>query len=134
MLLQILSPCPMAWEQLAGDGQTRFCDQCNLHVTDLSDMSDECARDFVRAKKAKGERVCGRIKVRLPLLAAAAAALSLAGCTAQVGTETEPEPQPEPVQAAAPAAPAAANPQAECPKDDPDCKIREIHMLGDVSE
>lgn len=125
MRLVVVNPCPMAWEELVGDGSTRFCEKCKLHVTDLASMPPECAADFVRAKKASGERVCGRLPVVRPLLAAAAVAI--AGCTAEVGPSG---PVDERAPAAAPAPPDCNDPANA---EDPACDTRgRFHELGDV--
>jgi hypothetical protein len=62
-LIQIASPCPVAWEDMAGDGlistdRRRFCGACKLHVYNLSDMSRQEAEAFVA--KAEG-RTCIRM-------------------------------------------------------------------------
>ncbi|HSI85902.1 MAG: hypothetical protein ACAI35_05225 [Candidatus Methylacidiphilales bacterium] len=33
-----LSSCPKLWAEMSGDNRTRFCDHCNLHVHNLSEM------------------------------------------------------------------------------------------------
>jgi hypothetical protein len=37
----IARPCPKKWENLRGDNQKRFCDECQLHVHNLSAMSEK---------------------------------------------------------------------------------------------
>lgn len=56
-LVQIASPCPVAWEDMAGDDRTRFCKHCNLHVYNLADMPRGEAEAFVN--QAEG-RTCIR--------------------------------------------------------------------------
>jgi hypothetical protein len=37
----IARPCSKKWENLRGDNQKRFCDECQLHVHNLSAMSEQ---------------------------------------------------------------------------------------------
>src|SRR4051812_959415 len=37
--VHVASPCPARWEDMEGDEQRRFCDQCRLHVYNLSAMT-----------------------------------------------------------------------------------------------
>jgi hypothetical protein len=57
-LVQIASPCPVAWEDMTGDERRRFCRHCNLHVYNLADMSRAEADAFVN--QAEG-RTCIRL-------------------------------------------------------------------------
>ena len=57
-LIQIASPCPVAWEDMAGDERRRYCGACKLHVYNLSAMSRQEAETFVA--KAEG-RTCIRM-------------------------------------------------------------------------
>jgi hypothetical protein len=43
---------------MAGDGRRRFCAKCNLHVHDLTSLSDVETTELLRG--ATG-RVCGRV-------------------------------------------------------------------------
>src|SRR3954470_1861862 len=36
---RISQPCSQEWEAMKGDDKRRFCDQCHLHVHNLSAMS-----------------------------------------------------------------------------------------------
>ena len=56
--LSITSPCPKRWEELTGEGTTRFCSSCELHVHDLSAMAREEAEALVEDKRTRGERLC----------------------------------------------------------------------------
>lgn len=49
--IKIESPCEMPWEQMQGDDQQRFCEKCNLQVTNLSAMTSDAAEKLV------GERI-----------------------------------------------------------------------------
>jgi hypothetical protein len=53
---EIRTPCPKLWEEMSGDAQVRFCDHCQLHVQNLSTLSQrELARTLARSKT---EHVC----------------------------------------------------------------------------
>jgi len=54
--LRIASPCPTAWEQMAGDDRVRFCDPCNLHVYNIGQMTPQSNSDgrFAVAGLASG--------------------------------------------------------------------------------
>ena len=45
---QIANPCPKKWENMRGDDQRRFCEQCQLHVHNLSTMSVSERREFTQ--------------------------------------------------------------------------------------
>jgi len=51
--LRIQNPCPKKWDQLEGDGVRRYCEVCDLHVTNLSGLTRGTAEDFL-------ERAAGR--------------------------------------------------------------------------
>ncbi len=53
----IASPCPVKWDQMRGDEQTRFCDLCHLNVYNISKMTRAEATDLL---KSKGD-VCLRL-------------------------------------------------------------------------
>ncbi len=56
--MRIASPCNVGWENMTGDDRTRFCDQCSLHVYNISAMTrDEVA---VLVKNTEG-RICARL-------------------------------------------------------------------------
>jgi hypothetical protein len=55
--LEVAAPCHVAWESMAGSDQVRFCDQCLLHVYNLSGMSRRQAAALV-------EQTEGRLCVR----------------------------------------------------------------------
>lgn len=60
--LTISQPCSEDWESMAGNDQVRFCQHCNLHVNDLSQMTRREALRFVTESRG---RLCVRY-VRLP--------------------------------------------------------------------
>jgi hypothetical protein len=41
------SPCPLDWEQLKGNGRTRFCDVCQQSVLNLSALTREDAEHAI---------------------------------------------------------------------------------------
>lgn len=45
--LEVHTPCPKRWEELQGGDQQRFCEQCQLHVHNLSAMSSQDRERFV---------------------------------------------------------------------------------------
>lgn len=52
--LRIESPCPKNWDGMTGDDKRRFCENCQLHVHNLSAMSGEERAQFVEDTRAKG--------------------------------------------------------------------------------
>lgn len=55
--LQVASPCPVAWDGMTGGEQVRFCESCQSHVYNLSEMARDDAEQLVR--EAEG-RLCVR--------------------------------------------------------------------------
>ncbi|HSI11387.1 MAG TPA: hypothetical protein VK961_05060 [Chthoniobacter sp.] len=45
--LEVQTPCSKRWEELQGGSQHRYCDQCQLHVHNLSTMSSRERERFV---------------------------------------------------------------------------------------
>lgn len=56
--MRIASPCHVGWENMKGDDRTRFCDQCSLHVYNISAMTRDEVASLVRS--ADG-RICARL-------------------------------------------------------------------------
>jgi hypothetical protein len=59
-VIDIQTPCSASWDAMRamrGDDRVRFCDQCSLHVYDLSAMSREAATTLVREREG---RLCVR--------------------------------------------------------------------------
>ena len=56
----IPNPCPKKWETMAGDEKRRFCEDCQLHVHNLSTMN---ARERRRVLTQAVEPVCIAYKV-----------------------------------------------------------------------
>lgn len=46
--LLIASPCPNDWNRMVGDDQVRFCNDCQKHVYNLSEMTRQQAERLVR--------------------------------------------------------------------------------------
>jgi Carboxypeptidase regulatory-like domain len=55
--LRIASPCPVGWEQMKGNEQVRFCEQCSLNVYNFSGMTRRQAEAVVRRTEG---RLCAR--------------------------------------------------------------------------
>src|ERR1700730_18353862 len=55
-------PCDADWDSMSGNDQVRFCEHCNLHVTDLSSMTRQNAMRLVARSHA---RLCVRY-IQLP--------------------------------------------------------------------
>lgn len=56
--MRIASPCHVGWENMTGDDRKRFCDQCSLHVHNISAMTRDEVASLV--KSADG-RICARL-------------------------------------------------------------------------
>ncbi|HRJ73125.1 MAG TPA: hypothetical protein PLS03_12950 [Terrimicrobiaceae bacterium] len=52
---RIESPCPKSWSSLVGDDKKRFCEQCGLHVHNLSAMNTAERAAFL---SGNSERIC----------------------------------------------------------------------------
>jgi hypothetical protein len=57
--LRVAEPCHADWDAMTGDARTRHCEQCRLHVTDLSELTTPEAEDLL-ALGGKGGRLCVR--------------------------------------------------------------------------
>jgi ankyrin repeat protein len=55
--ITIPTPCNADWDSMVGNDQVRFCEHCNLQVTDLSSMTRRQAMQMVARSKG---RVCVR--------------------------------------------------------------------------
>ncbi|MBL9131553.1 MAG: hypothetical protein JNG86_10160 [Verrucomicrobiaceae bacterium] len=51
----IQKPCPMSWDSMQGDEKRRFCEHCQLHVHNLSEMTTQ---EQVTLMRSPGERKC----------------------------------------------------------------------------
>ncbi|MFL5244020.1 MAG: hypothetical protein ACJ8FY_18105 [Gemmataceae bacterium] len=45
--IEVPSPCMAAWDEMKGTDRVRFCDQCRLHVYNLSAMSQKEAMNLL---------------------------------------------------------------------------------------
>lgn len=52
--IQIANPCSENFDEMSGEGAKRFCDSCDKHVHNLSDMTREEARKLLRDNKEAG--------------------------------------------------------------------------------
>ena len=59
--LKIATPCPASWADMAGDDRTRYCQQCQLHVHDLSAMTRAEGEALVASSTG---RLCTRMTRR----------------------------------------------------------------------
>src|SRR5437016_8819175 len=55
--ITIPNPCNADWESMIGNDQVRFCEHCNLHVTNLSGMTRHEAKRLVAQSQG---RLCVR--------------------------------------------------------------------------
>jgi ankyrin repeat protein len=55
--ITIPAPCDADWDSMIGNDQVRFCEHCNLHVTDLSAMTRQQAMRLVASSQG---RLCVR--------------------------------------------------------------------------
>jgi hypothetical protein len=46
--LRIATPCPMSWDQMAGDDRARHCLKCGLNVFNISEMTSMQVTELVR--------------------------------------------------------------------------------------
>jgi hypothetical protein len=59
--VRIASPCPVKWEDMRGDERARHCDQCDLKVHNISELTRGEAEAYlsgVAAEMGAGRRVC----------------------------------------------------------------------------
>src|ERR1043165_5223563 len=55
--ITIPAPCDADWDSMRGNDQVRFCEHCNLHVTNLSSMT---RREAMRLVAGSRGRLCIR--------------------------------------------------------------------------
>ena len=60
--LRIATPCPKAWEQMAGDERVRFCDQCQLNVYNIAELSRTDVEKLIASSEG---RICARLYRRV---------------------------------------------------------------------
>jgi hypothetical protein len=59
--LKVASPCPLRWDQLAGNDRVRFCGHCRQHVYNVSSLTMDQAVALI--ERCEG-RVCMRLQRR----------------------------------------------------------------------
>ena len=102
--IKIATPCPITWEQMAGNERVRFCQHCQLNVYNISALSKPeaealvfnaagrvCARLYRRSDGTVMTQDCpvGLRAVRMKVSRAAAAVLALIGSLAPVAFAQE---------------------------------------------
>ena len=55
--VKVAAPCPADWGRMVGDERVRYCDQCSLHVYNLSGMTRRAAEALVTNSEG---RLCVR--------------------------------------------------------------------------
>lgn len=56
--MRIASPCSVGWERMAGDDRVRFCNQCNLNVYNISEMTRKQAEALIATTEG---RLCAKL-------------------------------------------------------------------------
>lgn len=56
--MRIASPCHVGWENMKGDDRARFCDQCSLHVYNISELTKEQVVSLVASTEG---RICAKL-------------------------------------------------------------------------
>ena len=56
--LRVASPCSVGWERMVGDDRVRFCNQCNLNVYNISEMTRKQAEALIATTEG---RLCARL-------------------------------------------------------------------------
>ncbi|CAN5617048.1 hypothetical protein BH09PLA1_BH09PLA1_36290 [soil metagenome] len=57
-VIKIDTPCRASWDKMRGDERMRFCEECSLHVYDISAMTREAATELVSQREG---RLCIRM-------------------------------------------------------------------------
>lgn len=56
--VRVASPCPASWENMTGDDRVRFCQQCQLQVYNISEMTRGQAEALIARTEG---RICARL-------------------------------------------------------------------------
>lgn len=56
--IRIASPCGVGWEKMSGDDSVRFCEECSLHVYNISEMTASEAHALITESEG---RICARL-------------------------------------------------------------------------
>jgi hypothetical protein len=100
--MRVASPCSVGWENMSGDDRVRFCNQCSLHVYNISELTKQqvaslvaetegriCARLYRRADGTVLTRDCPvglrAVRKRVSKMAGAALTAVLSLCSGLVG-------------------------------------------------
>lgn len=59
--MRIASPCPMNWDKMTGDHRARYCDLCNLHVYNISELTSREVKTLIANTEG---RICARLYKR----------------------------------------------------------------------
>lgn len=59
--LRIAAPCPVRWDEMRGDDRARFCEQCNRHVYNISELTRRQAEKLIVNTEG---RICARLYKR----------------------------------------------------------------------
>jgi hypothetical protein len=51
--IEIAAPCNASWDDMDGNEQMRFCNQCSLHVYNLSAMTAAAAEELILSREGK---------------------------------------------------------------------------------
>jgi len=61
-VIKVATPCHESWDAMHGKADKRFCDSCEKHVFNLSEMTADEARDVVTQYAGSPEGLCVRYK------------------------------------------------------------------------
>jgi hypothetical protein len=116
---RVASPCPKSWGAMNGDSKRRYCDHCEHHVHNLSEMTASERRDVLATKgrvcitytaNARGELIShadsngllallSRMRLAFVAIVAAIVPFGLSSCAMRtLGKPAPPPPNPEEVQ------------------------------------
>jgi len=56
--IRIASPCPVGWDRMTGDDRVRFCDECQLSVYNIAELTRAEAEALIANSEG---RICARI-------------------------------------------------------------------------
>lgn len=56
--IYVHNPCTKNWDNLSGQGCTRFCSKCQNEVHDLTHENDKAIKTFIISKKGK---ICAKV-------------------------------------------------------------------------
>jgi hypothetical protein len=59
--MRVASPCPTSWDAMKGDNRARYCDLCDLHVYNISELTRKEVTKLIAEKEG---RICARLYKR----------------------------------------------------------------------